>query len=215
MTRSYTHQNDDLSITPSNQPVERYALLSALGLSHHDAMTKQIVLTRDSDIEDYRERLRASAEQTQIQIAEIAGSESPLEFLFKLKFHPLGCDPFNPSRQLNLIEQLNQTFTYLASLNGAEFLFARHPKVQRLTLNLGTSAGWDIETLENDGVVAEVFAAVTPRNNRKLENDIEKVSAAQAKHRYVLFMSPEHDAGPYQGVLKAAGVIVWSLGCAL
>jgi len=169
-------------------------------------MTKKIILTRDSDIEDYRENLRASAEKTQIQIAEIAGSESSLEFLFQLKFHALGCDPLNSSRPLNPIEQLNQTFTYLASLNGAEFLFARHPKVQQLTLNLGTRAGWDIETPENGGIVAEVFAAVTPRNNRKLKNDIDKVSTAKAKHRYVLFMSPEHEAGSYQGTLKAAGL---------
>ncbi len=189
--------------------------MNELGLSHHDAMTKQIVLTRDSDIEDYRESLCASAEQAKIKIAEIAGTESPLEFLFQLKFHALGCDPLVSSRQLNVIEQLNQTFTYLASLKGAEFLFARHPKVEHLTLNLGNKAGWDIETPDNGGVVAEVFAAVTPRNNCKLKKDLEKVSKAMFKHRYVLFMSPGLEAGPYQGALKAAGVTVWSLGCAL
>lgn len=178
-------------------------------------MSKQISITQ-SDIEEYRESLRASAEQTQIQIAELAGTESPLEFLCQLKFQSVGCDPLNISRQLNLIEQLNQTFTYLASLNGAEFLFTRHPKVQSLTLNLGTSAGSDIETQEDGGIAAEVFAAVTPRNNRKLANDIKKVSIANAKHRYVLFMSPEHEVGPYQGATtNATGVTVWSLGCAL
>ena len=138
-----------------------------------------------------------------------------MAFLFQLKFQQVGCDPLNQSRQLNLIEQLNQTFTYLASFNGAEFLFSRHPNVQSLTLNLGTSSGSDIETLEDGGIAAEVFAAVTPRNNRKLVNDIEKVSTTEARHRYVLFMSPEHEAGPYHGVPKAAGVVVWSLGCPL
>lgn len=177
-------------------------------------MTKQVSVAR-SDIGDHRESLRISAEQTQIQIAELAGTESPFEFLFRLKFQAIGCDPLNLSRRLNLIEQLNQTFTYLASFNGAEFLFRQHPKVQRFTLNLGTSAGSDIETPEGGGIAAEVFAAVTPRNNRKLANDIEKISTAKAKHRYVLFMSPEHEAGPYQGAQNAAGVIVWSLGCTL
>ncbi len=177
-------------------------------------MTKQVSVTR-LDIEDYRERLRLSAEQTQIQIAGLARTESPLEFLFQLKFQAIGCDPLNSSRQLNLIEQLNQTFTYLASFKGAAFLFERHPKVQRLTLNLGTSPGSDIETPEGGGIAAEVFAAVTPQNNRKLATDIEKVSTAKANHRYVLFMSPEHKAGPYRETPNRAGVVIWSLGCTL
>lgn len=138
-----------------------------------------------------------------------------MAFLFQLKFQQVGCDPMNPSRQLNLIEQLNQTFTYLASFDGAKFLFARHPKVQSLTLNLGTSSGSDIETAEDGGIAAEVFAAVTPQSNRKLVGDIEKVSATDAKHRYVFFMSPEHEAGAYRRPYKAQGVVVWSLGCSL
>lgn len=177
-------------------------------------MSKKISISK-SDIESYRESLLASAEHTQIQIAELAGTETPLEFLSQLKFQAIGCDPLDVSRPLNLIEQLNQTFTYLASFEGAELLFKLHPKVQSLTLNLGTTAGSDIETSEDGGIAAEVFASVTPRNNRKLENDIKKVSTANAKHRYVLFMSPEHEAGPHQGTTKTAGVIVWSLGCNL
>jgi len=177
-------------------------------------MSKRLTITR-SDIEGYRESLLASAEQTQIQVAELAGSEAPLAFLSQLKFQAVGCDPLNPSRKLNLIEQLNQTFAYLASFNGAEFLFAQHPKVRSLSLNLGTSSGFDIQSSEGGGIAAEVFAAVTPQNNRKLANDIEKVSAANAKYRYVFFMSPEHEAGPYLGAPKVAGVTVWSLGCPL
>jgi hypothetical protein len=177
-------------------------------------MSKRLSITR-SEVEGYRDSLLASAEQTQIQIAELAGSEGPMAFLFQLKFQAVGCDPLDQSRHLNLIEQLNQTFTYLASFSGAEFLFERHPKVQCLTLNLGTASGFDIQTQEGGGIAAEVFASVTPQNNRKLANDIEKVSAADAKFRYVLFMSPEHEAGPYRGTPKVAGVTVWSLGCSV
>lgn len=175
-------------------------------------MSKQLSIKR-ADIAGHRETLFLSAEQTQKSIAKLAGTEKPMNFLYQLKFQQIGCDPLNLSRELNLIEQLNQTFTYLASLNGAEFLFARHPTVQSLTLNLGTSPGSDIETHEDGGIAAEIFATVTPRNNRKLANDIEKVSAIDAQHRYVLFMSPEHEAGPYRGAPKAAGVVIWSIGC--
>jgi hypothetical protein len=174
-------------------------------------MSKSISVTR-SDIEEHLEVLRLSAEQTQILLAEMVGSEGPLEFLYQIKFNPIGCDPLDCSRRLNVIEQLNQTFTYLASFNGAKLLFSRHPKATRLTLNIGTSPGTDIETLEDGGIAAEVFAAVTPLNNGKLRRDIEKVSSVEANHRYVLFMSPKFGAGQYPVVSNPAGVIVWSLG---
>jgi len=188
---------------------------STLGLRPEYAMRKHVALTRNSDIEDLRDRLRASAEETQLRLAELAGETLPLEFLYRLKFEAVGCDPLDSSRQLNLIEQLNQTFTYLASLNGAEFIFARHAKAQTLTLNLGTKGGWDIETADDGGIVAEVFAAVTPKNNAKLANDIQKVASASTKHRYVLFMSPANRAGRYKAQPAPAGVVVWSLGCDL
>jgi hypothetical protein len=145
-------------------------------------MSKRLSITR-SEVEGYRESLLASAEQTQIQIAELAGSAEPMAFLYQLKFQAVGCDPLDQSRQLNLIEQLNQTFTYLASFNAAALLFERHPKVQSLSLNLGNSSGFDIQTPEGGGIAAEVFAAVTPQNNRKLAKDIEK---AGPRHSVVI-----------------------------
>lgn len=209
-----------MRITPNpavnrTSPGERgHAGYRYVGAHNHCAMADPISVTR-SDIGEHLEVLRTSAEQTQIRLAELAGTEGPLEFLYQLKFNAIGCDPLSRSRELNVIEQVNQTFTYLASFNGAEFLFSRHPKVQRLTLNLGTAAGSDIETPQRGGIAAEVFAAVTPRNNGKLTKDIKKVSGAKAKHRYVLFMSPECQAGPYPVTSNPSGVIVWSLGCAL
>jgi hypothetical protein len=42
-----------------------------------------------------------------------------------------------------------------------------------------------------DGLVgAETFAAVDPRNNRKLAKDLEKLAHRTERHRYVFFMSP-------------------------
>ncbi len=194
--------------------MSRRRVIFVVGTYHLYAMTKQVSVTR-SDVEGYRDSLRASAKQTQAQIAALAGTEDSLEFLFQLKFQSMGCDPLNLSRKLNLIEQLNQTFTYLASFNGANFLFSRHLDVHHLTLNLGTAAGSDIESAEGGGIAAEVFASVTPRNNGKLIKDIKKVSGAKARHRYVLFMSPEREVGPCGVRQNDAGVIVWSLGCAL
>jgi len=175
-------------------------------------MRKQVTLTRESQIEEFKDTLRASAEETQLRIAELAGESDPMDFLFRLKFERLGCDPLNSSRELNFVEQLNQTFTYLASFSAAEFLFERHPTIETLKLNLGTDSGWDLETTDDGGIAAEVFAAVTPRNNRKLAEDIKKVAAAATRHRYVLFVCPSHEAGPYKCRTAPGGVTVWSLG---
>jgi len=41
------------------------------------------------------------------------------------------------------------------------FLFNRHPEACGFRLNLGTSAGTDIESLEQNIVAAETFAAVS------------------------------------------------------
>lgn len=179
----------------------------------HSDMHKKLSVGR-ADIKEYKARLLASAQHTQEALRELAASESPASFLDKLKFHPIGCDPLDATRPLNLIEQINQAATYLASLNGAEFLFSRHIEIRSLRLNLGTTQGFDIETDEGGGIEAEVFATVDPKNNRKLVNDYERLlKKSQAKHRYVLFTSPKCKEGsypPYES--KADGICVWSLG---
>jgi hypothetical protein len=165
------------------------------------------------DIDGYKQRLFASAKHTQKVIRQLASIQDSTSFLATLKFNAIGCDPLNAEKPLNLIEQLNQTFTYLASFQGAEFLFSRHPDIPSLQLNLGTSSGFDIESDESGGLVAEVFAAVTPKNNQKLTKDCKRVAESQAKHRYVLFMSPKcPQAGPYPYKAAAQGVSVWSMG---
>lgn len=116
---------------------------------------------------------------------------APLELLRIMKFKQFGRHPTN-SRDLNLIEQINQTFTYLTSIRAAEVLFELHPEISELTLNLGTYSGSDIECPRKT-LAAEVFAAVNPRNNRKLARDIAKVSRrSDVSYRYVFFNAPTH-----------------------
>lgn len=177
-----------------------------------DALGKQPTITR-ADLGGYRRLLMASAQHTQLAIEKLASTEDPIAFLAKLKFEKTGCDPLDVRKSLNLIEQLNQTFTYMASFNGAEFLFTRHEDVRSLKLNLGTSRGFDIESDQAGGIAAEVFSAVTPKNNQKLGKDVKRVSGSQAKHRYVLFTSPECTrAGPYSSRSGSPEICVWSLG---
>lgn len=115
---------------------------------------------------------------------------------------------------MNLIEQLNQTFTCIASARAAKVLLAMHPELAPFQLNLGTSPGPDIESRSGEGISAEVFAAVTPGNNRKLNRDIQKVQDSDAAWKCVFFMCPGYAEGS-QPLLSRNGVTVWSLGGSL
>lgn len=136
---------------------------------------------------------------------ELAGLH-PVQQLAKLKFEPFGHHPLEP-RNLNLIEQLNQTFTYLASAQAVRWLLERHPVSGPYTLNLGTLAGVDV--VSADGTVeAETFAAVDPSNNDKLNADIAKLRARPSVHKYVFYICPTHLPG--EG--RLGDVTVVSLG---
>ena len=160
----------------------------------------------------WKDRILAAAEDSHIRVCEVAENTESIEFLYRVKFEELGCDPIDANRNLNFIEQVNQTFTYIASLKAAEYIFDNHPSLESLTLKLGTQSGWDIETDEIGGIVAEVFAAVHPKNNRKLAKDITKVKGADAKYRYVFFMCPGFNPGNYHQNTKIPGIEVISLG---
>jgi len=113
-----------------------------------------------------------------------ARESSGLHALWAAKFLPIGCDPLDPGRPLNLMEQINQTFTYLASAKALKAVMMQHPTLGPFTLNLGTASGSDIES--GDGVLAaEVFAAVNTSNNQKLARDIQKVQQTTATYKYV------------------------------
>jgi hypothetical protein len=52
-------------------------------------------------------------------VRRLAAGVIPLGFLYVLKFWSVGFDPMDSTRKMNLIEQLNQTLTYVASLKAA------------------------------------------------------------------------------------------------
>ena len=175
-------------------------------------MSKPIKLQKTEDVETYIEDIRSSAEDAQLQLSEISEYSAPLELFSKIKFEQIGFDPLNQQRSLNLIEQVNQTFTYLASFKAAKMLFSWHSGLNELKLNLGTQSGADIESDYDGGICAEVFAAVKPENNNKLKKDIEKVSKSQAAYKYVFVMCPGCDEGPYNKCEAPKGIKIWSLG---
>ena len=118
----------------------------------------------------------------------------PLEFLRALRFQTIGHDPLTGA-PLNLVEQLNQTFTILVSLRAVERLLELHPEAGGFRLALSTSSGRDIESVVPNLVAAEVFSATHPNSNQKLKKDIARLSGDPARYRYVFFAAPGYASG--------------------
>jgi O-acetyl-ADP-ribose deacetylase (regulator of RNase III) len=139
-------------------------------------------------------------------------AEQGIHLLRRLKFeragfHPLSGDP------LNLLEQVNQTFTFLVTFEAARIVLAKHrDECSGLRLHLGTAPGSDIESVPPGVIAAEVFAAVSPDNNDKLTKDISKVGKTCARYKYVFFHSPGVVGGRQRHLEpQGSSVEVWSV----
>lgn len=124
-----------------------------------------------------------------------------------MAWHPID------DRQLNLVEQINQTWTCLVSLKALPFLFERHPTAGGFRLNLGVESGTDIESMVHGLVAAEAFAAVHPSNNRKLAKDLQKLvrECPTAQARYVFFGAPDFRHERQHKLETVDGIEVWSI----
>lgn len=162
------------------------------------------------DAERLLETIRASAGRVHDWIA--AQSGDPLDMLKSMKFETVGFHPIE-DRPLNVVEQINQTWTYFVAASAAKQLLALHPDAGGFYLAPGAHASLelDIMSAEPEVVGAETFAAVDPRNNRKLHMDLSKMAARHETHRYVFFMSPLYREAGRRPNLERDGVQVWSL----
>ena len=168
------------------------------------------IIYRLEDLEPLRSSVHKAARSTFQRLNELG--TDPLAFLHALKFDARGYHPVD-GRELNLIEQLNQTFTVLASLAAAKHLLKWVPNSGGLRLHLAEEQGRDIEGIIPSVVEAEVYASVNPRNNNKLNDELDSLAESQARHRYVFFYSPRWNEGR-QHRLERDGleVEVWALG---
>jgi hypothetical protein len=119
-------------------------------------------ITTPEDIERYMDRLRVSARRMKDWVA--AQSGDPLDFLRHMKFDPIGFHPIE-ERSLNLVEQINQTWTFAVALAAARQLLQPHPDVGGFRLAPGAYASLPLDIIsEAEGQVgAETFAAVSLR----------------------------------------------------
>lgn len=168
------------------------------------------IITTKEQAEVLESSVAASAAKALQNIQSAANGSDALKVLWQMKVAAVGCNPLDAESPLNLIEQLNQTFTYIASARAVKILLAEHPSDAPYKLNLGTTGGSDIES-QNGRVAAEVFAAVNTSNNQKLAKDIAKVRATSADSKYVFFMCPGISQGRQKSLEKGSDVKIWSV----
>lgn len=165
------------------------------------------------ELDDLVTAVRAAADRTVRAVRDILASESDsLQVLRLMKFSEIGHHPIE-DRTLNLIEQVNQTFTYLVTLEAARWLLTKHPEADGLRISLGTAAGFDLESRVPGLLAAEAFAATHPGSNDKLRKDLHRLAtkANGVKYRYVFFSSPKFPSGRHMQLEADSGVEVWSL----
>lgn len=170
---------------------------------------KSLIVQNPTELATLKNTVIESMQLSSDNLEKLAKESPPLDLFSSMKFSKLGFDPLDPERPLNLIEQINQSFTYLASFLAVEILFVEHPDLAPFKLNLGTAAGADIES-QCKKLSAEVFASVTPTNNQKLKNDINKVLLTDSIFKYSFFMCPGFKADR-QANYEREGVKVWAL----
>lgn len=163
------------------------------------AMGQQILINDYQEIQFYKNKILANTEATVKKISNILSTTDSVDAMKMVKFTKCGLDPLFEVEQ-NFIEQTNQTFTYLVSLDAVQILMDRHGEA-KFIVNLGAQNGFDIVSHDNS-IICECFANVTPDNNRKLELDVKRVSQYEdAKYRYVIFYS-EEDKSTYVNRIK-------------
>jgi hypothetical protein len=165
-----------------------------------------------ADADEHIAKLKVAAAKAHKWIAE--QSYDPLEFLRAVKFEKNGFHPIS-HHKINLIEQVNQTWTYLVALKAAMLLLEWHPEACGLTLAPGATASQELDIMSvTPGLVgAETFAATSPGSNGKLNNDLVKMMQRSENHRYVFFACQQdrYAATQRQLPLCKNGVEVWSV----
>jgi hypothetical protein len=173
--------------------------------------TMLIEIKTKADLELVLSKLKTSSIQS---FEKIRQSEvNPLDWMREIKFNKIGYCPYDPTRALNFIEQLNQTWSLVAAIEATRILFDLHPEAGGFSIAAGAHAAqkYDVMALATNNIAVEIFAATSPNSNQKLTNDLEKLRLSDQDHRYVMFLSPNFPTTTRHQKLEKFGVQVWSV----
>ena len=89
---------------------------------------RRITVAEIGDVQALEARVRAAATSAARALTALLARDEPLAVLHALKFRRIGFQPLHPERAHNLLEQVHQTFAYLAAVRGLEHLLRGHPE---------------------------------------------------------------------------------------
>ena len=170
-----------------------------------------ITIKSIEDVESAKSMIFRQVSRSIEAFTQISGD--PLAAMVAIKFEQIGLHPLE-ERPLNLIEQVNQTFTYLTAIEAARLLLSWHPDCEGLRLAPGAHApkgSLDIESIRPGFIGAETFAAVSLSGNRKFHKDMDKLRLREEPHRYSFFTVPKYRNTERHHDLEKYGVEVWSI----
>lgn len=162
-----------------------------------------------NDERDLDRHLSHIDEVTEHAVAALPTSGTSLDILRAMKFDKVGFHPID-GRPLNLIEQINRTFTFMVALKATKWLLAHHPDAGGFKLAPGATMAMELDIMSNvPGLVgAETFAATHPDSNRKLAKDLAKLQQSQARFRYAFFYAPNFPFGRMEKLERQTGIEV-------
>ena len=148
-------------------------------------MGKEILVSNKLELERYKQIIHANLQKS-FESMKCHLDDKDCASVFEcFKYDKTAVDPLTGNPE-NLIEMLNQYQTYLVTLKALEYLFEKHSS-KSFVARFGNIAGYDIESTDGE-IIAECFAQVSYKNNKKLDKDLEKLSSITCETiRYEFF----------------------------
>ncbi|HUT97987.1 MAG TPA: hypothetical protein VM054_02795 [bacterium] len=146
-----------------------------------------VVITSKDELKSYVKLVLSSIDETTKKL--LSYSNNGLNLFKDIKFTTFGVHPKDGNTPLNLIEQVNQVFTYLTTFWGIDELKSIYTE-KKFIAHLGTTGGFDIESKDDKQICAEVFATVDPENNKKIHNDLQRLREGNYITKYLFYCSP-------------------------
>ena len=148
-------------------------------------MGKEILVSNRLELEQYEQIIHANLQKSFESIKYFLDDKDCTSAFECFKYEKTAVDPLTGNPE-NLIEMLNQYQTYLVTLKALDFLFEKLPN-KSFIARFGNIAGYDIESTDGE-IVAECFAQVSFKNNKKLDKDLEKLNSVTGNAiRYEFF----------------------------
>lgn len=143
-----------------------------------------------SAIESNLRRIKTKLEASREKLLSLINKDA-FDIFYSIKFEKIGLDPLGSGfKSENLIEQINQTFTSIVTFLGIRYLMNIYGE-QIYFLNVQTSGGFDMHNKDRT-IIAEVFASVSSKNNKKLKTEIAKLLNEDSPAKYIFYYTHEN-----------------------